>query len=153
MPGIKNISVSRKSILLFVSMMLALLLVSSSCYSAQSDTPYFPVLRGKVGMEALATGMLILEDGYLRLSPSYSDDNFLIIWPKGYSLDKNGDEIRILDEEGQVVARVGDNISAAGGEVECLSVFWLKGGFLPFNCKGPYWVTSEVKTVGTSFQN
>lgn len=147
MPDIKNISLSRKIVILLISIVLGLLLISSSCYSAQSDTPYFPVLRGKVGMEALATETLILEDGYLRLSPSYSDSNFLIIWPKGYSLDKNGDEIRILNEEGQVVARVGDNISAAGGEVKYLNVFWLKGGFLPFNCKGPYWVTSEVKTV------
>jgi hypothetical protein len=144
MPGIKNISVSRKSILLFVSMMLALLLVSSSCYSAQSDTPYFPVLRGKVGMEALATGMLILEDGYLRLSPSYSDDNFLIIWPKGYSLDKNGDEIRILDEEGQVVARVGDNISAGGGEVGKGIVEKFIDKHLPDDCEGPYWLSNVI---------
>ncbi|MDD4924439.1 MAG: hypothetical protein PHF74_06355 [Dehalococcoidales bacterium] len=98
-------------------------------------------------MEALATGILILDDGYLRLSPSYSDDTYLIIWPRGYSLDTEGDEIRILNEGGQIVAGVGDTISAAGGEMKWISSLWLKGGFLPFNCDGPYWVASEVTLI------
>lgn len=116
-------------------------------YSVESGTPYFPVAKGETGMEALATGILILDDGYLRLSPSYSDDTYLIIWPRGYSLDTEGDEIRILNEGGQIVAGVGDTISAAGGEMKWISSLWLKGGFLPFNCDGPYWVASEVTLI------
>jgi hypothetical protein len=58
-----------------------------------------------------------------------------------------GDEIRILDEDGQVVAGVGDTISAAGGEMENIFNLWLIGVFLPFNCQGPYWVSNEITKI------
>jgi hypothetical protein len=134
----------KKSILVFISLMLVLLLMMPRCYSDESDTPYFPVLRGEVGMESLAKGTLIFEDGYLRLSSTDSDDRYLIIWPHGYSLNMEEDEIKILDEDGQVVAKVGDTISVGGGEMGWINVLWVKGGFLPFNCDGPYWISSKV---------
>jgi hypothetical protein len=95
-------------------------------------------------MEALATGTLVLEDGYLRLSTSYSNDTYLIIWPKGYSVEKEGDEIMILDEDGRGVSVVGDTISAGGGEMKNLCNLWLIGVFLPLACEGPYWVSNEI---------
>jgi hypothetical protein len=126
----------------FICIMLLLPCMTLGCHSAESDTPYFPVARGETGMEALATGTLVLENGYLRLTTEGSSE--LIIWPEGYSLNMEGDEIQILDEDGQVVARAGDTISAAGGEMGWINVLWVKGGFLPFNCQGPYWVSSEI---------
>jgi hypothetical protein len=135
--------VKRMKAKLFSILALAMLLIMMpGCYSDESDTPYFPVARGETGMEALATGTLVLENGYLRLTTEGSSE--LIIWPEGYSLNMEGDEIQIFDEDGQVVARVGDTISAAGGEMGWINVLWVKGGFLPFNCQGPYWVSSEI---------
>lgn len=128
----------------FIGIVLVSLYMISGSYSDESDTPYFPVARGETGMESLATGTLVLEDGYLRLSTTYSDDNYLIIWPNGYSLDMEGDEIKILDEDGQVVARVGDNISVAGGEDGWISCCIVLGRLLPFNCDCPYWVANDV---------
>jgi hypothetical protein len=96
-------------------------------------------------MEALATGTLVLEDGCLRLSTPHSNYTYLIIWPKGYYMEKEGDEIMILDEDGQVVAGVGDTISAAGGEMRNICNLWLIGVFLPLACEGPYWVSKYYK--------
>ncbi len=137
---------NKKLTTVFICVVIVLLCLLC-VYSVESGNPYFPLARAETGMEALAMGTLILDDGYLRLSPSYSDDTYLIIWPAGYSIDMEGDEIRVLDEDGQVVARVGDTISAAGGEMKWISSLWLKGGFLPLNCDGPYWVASEVEVV------
>ena len=39
----------------------------------------------------------------------------LIFWPKGYSGRARGDEIEILNPEGEVVARTGERITAGGG--------------------------------------
>ncbi len=117
---------------------------TSTTQSATSETPYFPVSTEKSGMDALATGILILEDGYLRLSKSYSDDTSLIIWPVGYSLEKENDEVRILDEDGNVVAHVGDNISAGGGEVNKEIAEKYTGKSLPDDCEGPYWLSGDV---------
>ena len=133
-----------------VILICGLFCVTTGCHSDKSDTPYFPVARGETGMEALATGALVLENGYLRLSPSYSDNSYLVIWPEGYSLYAKGDEIIILDENRRVIAAVGDNISAAGGEMGWLSALWMKGGFLPLGCDGPYWVSSEIKNLNKS---
>ncbi len=137
----------KKNVPVFIILTLiiiVLLLMVPRNYSDESDTPYFPVLRGEVGMEALATGTLILKNGYLRLSRSDSVNTYLVIWPKGYSMDTEGDEIQILDEDEQIVATVGDTISVGGGVMGWLNVLWVKGGFLPFNCNGPYWVSNEV---------
>ena len=118
----------------------------STTQSATSETSYFPVSTGeyKSYPDALATGTLILEDGYLRISPTYSDDTFLVIWPVGYSLEKENDEVRILDEDGNVVARVGDNISAGGGEVGKGIVEKYIGKHLPGDCEGPYWLSNVI---------
>jgi hypothetical protein len=74
-----------------------------------------------------------------------------LIWPKGYSLYARGDEMIILDEDRNIIAAVGDNISAAGGEMGWLSALWVKGGFLPFGCDGPYWVSSEIKNLNKRY--
>jgi hypothetical protein len=154
MPYINVGSKFKKFILILTCIITGLIGMSSGCdnnsyqssttQSATSGTPYFPVATGKNGMEALATGTLILENRYLRLSHSYYDTTHLIIWPKGYTLDKDSDGILILNEDGQFVARIGDTISAAGGEMKNMFNLWLVGVFVPLNCEGPYWITDDV---------
>ncbi len=123
-----------------------LLCLLSGCHSDESGTPYFPVIKNEPQGYFLAdlNGTLVLEDGYLRVSSSYSDTTELIIWPYGYSLKVEGDDIRIIDGVGQIVAHGVDNIFVGGGEVPLITVWKNIGGLLPFGCKGPYWLANDV---------
>ena len=134
---------------LFIFMVPLLLCMFSGCHSDESGTPYFPVVKNEPQGSFLADlkGTLMLEDGYLRVSSSYSDTTELIIWPYGYSLNVEGDDIRIIDGDGQVVARVGDNIYVVGGEVPLIVVWKDIRGLLPSDCTGPYWLASDVRVM------
>ncbi len=136
---------NKKLILLFI-IILELFVTLTGCYNYDSDTPYFPVVKNEPegSFLALAEGTLVIEDGYLRLSRSYSDTTELIIWPYGYSLNVEGDDIRIINGDGEIVAHVGDNIYVGGGEVALITVWKDIRGLLPFDCKGPYWLASDV---------
>lgn len=86
----------------------------------------------------------MLVDGYLRIELEYSDDKDLVIWPHGYSVRDEGDEIQVLDGEGRVVAVVGETITLGGGEVSIAIVEKYIGQSLPEGCTGPFWIASEV---------
>ncbi len=135
-----------KKLMTFISMALLLLYMLSGCYSDESGAPYFPVIKNEPqgSFLALAEGTLVLEDGYLRLSKFYSDTTDLIIWPYGYSLNVEGDDIQIINGNGQIVAHVGDNISVGGGEVPLIVVCKNIGALLPYDCEGPYWLANDV---------
>lgn len=110
-----------------------------------SSAPFFPVQRA--GMEVMASelkGKLVLDNGCLRV------DKYLLIWPHGFSLRTEGEEILIIDSNGQVFARVGDEIYVGGGEVaipeEEAKEFIeesITGQPLPDNCTGPYWIVGD----------
>jgi hypothetical protein len=136
---------NKKLIILFI-IILELFVTVTGCYNYDSDSPYFPVIKNEPQGSFLGDlkGTLVLEDGYLRLSRSYSDTTELIIWPYGYSLNVEGDDIRIINGHGQLVAHVGDNIYVVGGEVPLITVVKFIRGLLPFGCKGPYWLASDV---------
>lgn len=54
----------------------------------------------------------------LRSYPTFGCDRFPIIfvlWPDGYTIEKEGAIIDILDTDGRVVARLGDTIETTGG--------------------------------------
>jgi hypothetical protein len=48
------------------------------------------------------------EDGYLRLSTSYSNDTYLIIWPKGYSVKKKAMKSLFLMKANKLLATIGE---------------------------------------------
>jgi len=109
-----------------------------------SSTLLFPVQKrsGLGQMDALLEGKLELDNGYLRVK--YFDDNYLLIWPHGFSLHIEGKEIHVIDSDGQLVARVGDQIKVGGGEAPAEKVEEYTGKSLPDNRTGPYWIVSEV---------
>lgn len=104
-------------------------------------------------MSAGISGELVLDEaGCLRIdggSPPY----FLPLWPSYFELSIQGDEIRILDGEGDFVARVGGEIDTGGGamqhgETTPRETFRaLRRGVgedmareLRERCPGPYWL-------------
>ena len=151
--------VERKA-LIFLCMLAAVLSAAVACNdnstsissSTSSSTPFFPVQKaGLSRMEALLEGRLELDNGCLRVK--YSDGNYLgnylLIWPHGFSLHTKGEEIQVIDINGQIVARVGDKITVGGGEIpgegaKELIEESIVDQPLPDNCTGPYWIVSNV---------
>jgi hypothetical protein len=122
-----------------------------------SSVPYFPVQKaGMDRMEAILEGKLELDNGCLRIK--YFNDNYLLIWPYGFSLHTEGEEIQVIDENGQVFASVGDKIRVGGGEMkgenasELIEKYYIETP-LPEDCQGPYWVIGEVIYNGSDFDS
>lgn len=125
----------------------------SNSVSTSSFTPFFPTQKKPATsvMQALLSDKpeeLELVDGCLRVNNGY--DNYLIVWPYGFSLrtDKDG-VIQVIDDTGQPVVHVGDKVRFGGGGGE------MSGGDsgdvsavstqLPSDrCSGPYWILGEI---------
>jgi hypothetical protein len=104
-------------------------------------------------MEALLsdkTEELELMDGCLRVNNGY--DNYLLVWPYGFSLSTKDGVIRVIDDTGQPIVRVGDKIKVSGGECAgCTSEDVAKISVqLPSErCSGPYWIVgAEINKEG-----
>ena len=78
---------------------------------------FFPTHERGETPAAQAHGWLVLDDeGCIRLritkdSPAVTT----LMWPPDYAASAEGGEIRILDREGRVLARVGDPVYIVGG--------------------------------------
>ncbi len=80
------------------------------------DEVFFPKHEEGEVPAALAGGRLALDDeGCIRLVTAGNGRGATLIWPPDYAARAEGGEIRILDEEGRVVARVGDEVRIGGG--------------------------------------
>jgi len=72
----------------------------------------------------------------------------LLIWPSDYGYRESRGTVEVLDERGQVVARVGDHIEVGGGETKSLAHAAAEGVVRKV-CPGPYWVVGEgVRRLG-----
>jgi hypothetical protein len=103
--------------------------------------------------QARIIGKLVVGEGNcLRLEGGPAEH--LPIWPPGYSLNARGGEMRILDDKGQVVARVGDRVIAVGGETTEGGggpSYWEKRRKLgvPPGCDGPLWgMVPPIREIG-----
>jgi len=139
----------KKCLLLIALTTVLVALLATACPNNSANTstpaPFFPVQKSGFDQMLLQLqGELELDDGYLRVK--YFDDNYLLIWPHGFSLRTEGKEIQVIDSDGQLVARVGERIKVGGGEVPAEIVEKYIGQPLPDNCTGPYWIVSEVIT-------
>jgi len=72
----------------------------------------------------------------------------LLVWPHGFSVSTEDGVIQIIDDNGQPIMRVGDNIKLGGGGGEMPSERIAKySAELPSDrCSGPYWIVGEVIT-------
>jgi hypothetical protein len=51
----------------------------------------------------------------------------------------------IINEKGQPVAKIGENIELGGGSVDADAVQILTGSALPKDAVGPYWITAPIE--------
>jgi hypothetical protein len=78
---------------------------------------FFPTQKPpNFGYDELQSGELVRDaEGCLRVR--YEAGNVVPLWPSGFEARVRGDEVRVLDGEGRVVARVGAKISMGGGGI------------------------------------
>ena len=113
---------------------------------ADGQTIIFPRQAPAVaGMDALLEGTLILdENGCLRvqhesMSPAEAP---VIIWHYDFSLAINGEEIVVLNGDGEPVGRVGEWTRMGGGESGTVVE-----PEMPEACPGPYWILGSTETL------
>lgn len=125
---------------------------------ARTPTPviFFPQLvrsrdltEAPEGLTALLVGTLVETNGCLRIDTGEGPGT-LVLWPRNYSISTEGAAIRILDDEGNVVARVGDEVRFGGGtvsEAEDPQGYADLRRRTPASCDGPYWFLHGVARV------
>ncbi len=97
-------------------------------------------------MQALFQGRVITDDrGCLRLE---STDRHTVVWPKGFTLEGVGAELRVLDGTGTEVGQIGGSFSLGGGEVpflhEGVPVSPADRQRAHESCPGRYWIVGDV---------
>jgi hypothetical protein len=101
--------------------LLLLVLTTSSCAAAvesdQRQPTFLPTLPpSNVWPTALLLGRLAERDGCVLLRAGRTW--VLLLWPDGYTAEQGGDSgLRVLDENGKLVAAVGDRVRLGGGHV------------------------------------
>jgi hypothetical protein len=111
---------------------------------------HFPQLKMHSGsvMAAILTGELVLKDGYLCIRDT------IIIWQPDYFLNNNNGTIEILDRDGKVVARVGEEVVMGGGGIESLEhVNRMLKEPLPPDCQGPFWLQGGGTRLSLNFSS
>lgn len=116
--------------------------------TADGRTIYLPKQPPtEASMTALMEGLLVEENGCLRLIEKGDQGGFLILWPFDYELSVSAEKIEVLNGAGQVIARVGEALRLGGGAMESspsMSRFDEVIPGLPIDdCPGPYWVAGE----------
>lgn len=93
-------------------------------------------------MEARTGGRLVLENKCIRVDRETSTNtSYLLIWPPDFNFSIENDTIKILNENGELVASIGDKVIISGGEVPVL--YEPVKGQVPSQCDGPYWIIGD----------
>lgn len=107
-----------------------------------------PVEGERVVLEALIEdALVVVENGCVRIEDG-SDESALVIWPPGTTLRVEGDDVLLLDEEGRIIAQVGQRVTMGGGYVPYPSAkesFGQTNQFPPDECGGPYWLAGDME--------
>lgn len=100
---------------------------------------------------ALMEGTLVEVDGCLRMEDGHYADGWLVLWPFGADIRAGGDRIEVINEDGELVARVGDRLRAGGGVVEntrsMAGLNEMVPGMPIGGCPSPYWVAAPLETM------
>ena len=110
---------------------------------------HFPQFKTRSGsfMEALMVGELTLEEGYLRVNGT------LIIWQPDYFVHNNNGTIEILDRNGAVVGRAGEEIYMGGGENSKPPENKFLTEPLPEDIEGPFWIQGGGTRLNLNFSS
>lgn len=93
-------------------------------------------------------GVIKVVDGCLWIDPALDEELVLLIWPAGYELDASGVHAAVLDRDGQVVAREGQEVVLGGGMMtedpnDKAIRAWINDRLespIPEHCRGPIWL-------------
>ena len=89
-------------------------------------------------------GTLILdENGCLRVDGGNGDD-LLMLWHHNFTLRVSGEKVEVINGQGQVVARVGENMTGGGGEVPFTTIPGLPIEDCPSQ---KYWQLGDIKPL------
>jgi hypothetical protein len=95
-------------------------------------------------MCAVLVGMLRLRDTCLYVQSLSGGEVLLPIWPPDFTLRIEGDQVLVVNEEGQVAARAGEEVYMSGGYVGVTDEWVLQQ--IPAACQGEYFVVgNEVR--------
>jgi hypothetical protein len=104
-------------------------------------------------MGALIDGLLIEVNGCLRVNDDNYIEGFLIVWPYDTDIEIAGENVDLLNSNGQVVARVGEALRIAGVAMESPPSMARYDDLIPGlpidGCPGPYWVAGELETLAS----
>jgi len=102
-------------------------------------------------MAALIEGQFIEVDGCLRVTDDDYETGFLVLWPSNTDIRIAENEVEVLNDAGQVVARTGESLRLGGGAIESstaqASFDKLIPGLSQTDCSGPYWVAGKLETL------
>lgn len=119
--------------------------------AAPSPAVFFPTQEATDGptahMDALLVGTLALEDGCLRAGAVGSGETDLVVWPNGFALRRDGQDIRVLDADGREVGRIGEEVLLGGGQITQIEAgegYEQLRRRMSDGCSGPYWIVGEV---------
>ena len=97
-------------------------------------------------------GQLVLHDGCLgvEVPPDVNGPGGtrLLIWPNGYAADVEGLDVRVVDGNGKVAARVGDHIRLTHATIsytEASDQGLVRG--IPEACEGPFYLVGDEITA------
>jgi hypothetical protein len=105
-----------------------------------------PALDGWADKDAPLIGTLTLWGRCPEVQIASDQRRYTPLWPAGYGARVEHGELEIVDGEGQLVARVGDEVRLPGGEIPG---DWDSPRYrrlhdeLPCVCNGPYWVVAD----------
>ena len=145
------LQLSRKNIIkpVFLYLILGVIpVMMNACIGSEATVSYFPVQLEKQYLypAALAEGKLVLDNGCLLLKNTFTGDEVLL-WPPGFSYRVEGKKVKVIDENGELVAITGNRIKVGGGELLVEMVEKLTGELPPDDCRGPFWLVWTVSPV------
>jgi hypothetical protein len=113
-----------------------------------------PVEGERVVMTAELFGELAVLGGCLRVASfSGSNTGYLLVWPPDFRLSTESDGIQVLDGDGEVAVRLGEEVFMSGGEVRYVHRLeeYVQRQLHP-DCTGPYWIVGGVVSSAKSLQ-
>jgi hypothetical protein len=100
-----------------------------------------PVEGIRASMLAELIGPLRLEGECLYVDALHGGERALPVWPPEFTLRMEGDQLLVIDGEGQVAARAGEEVYMGGGYVPVTDEWVLQQ--IPPGCQGPHFIVGD----------
>jgi hypothetical protein len=94
--------------------------------------------RESMMAELIGTLWLDPEQGCLRVRPLHGGEDLLVIWKPEFTLREQDGQLEVLDADGEIAARVGEEVLLAGGYVPVRDEWVLQQ--IPPACRGATFV-------------